>query len=95
MNDISIEINGRRVAVAQAYRARSNKYGNAYSHIVELSRVCSTNENILGLSGFNIVIVKLDRRIVFSGCEIESVDEQNGNTCELLCATSSKRFEFA
>ena len=89
--DIYIEVNGRRLAVAQGYKAKSSResryveafgseqpvgtVGGRQKHILELSRVCATKDAINDgidfhrLSGFNVVIVKPDRQIIYSSCE--------------------------
>lgn len=89
--DIYLEVNGRRLAVAQGYRAKSTResryveafgseqpvgtVGGRQKHLLELSRVCATREAVSdgidfhSLSGFNVVIVKPDRQIIYSGCE--------------------------
>lgn len=97
-NDIYIEVNGRKLAVAQGYKAKSvreSKYieamgssepvatvGGRIKHQLELTRVqiSGTGDGIdfHSISGFNVVIVKPDRRIIYSGCEWLSVDESAG-----------------
>ena len=88
---IYIEINGRRLAVAQGYKvktSRESRYieafgseqpvgtvGGRQKHILELSRICATRDAVsdgidfYSLSGFNVVIVKPDRQIIYSECE--------------------------
>lgn len=46
--------------------------GGKVRHWVELSRVClcdSSGIDFYSLSGFNVVIVKPDEKIIYSGCE--------------------------
>ena len=97
--DIYLEVNGRRMAVVESYRARStrrNRYVEAFGeeepvgvsrgplrHEVELSRVRACSEagdgvNFCDLDDFNLVIVKPDRRIVYTGCRWSSLEESAG-----------------
>lgn len=54
------------------------------SYVLELSRVYVTRQNLgesvdfYELSGFNLVVVKPDCRIVFSGCEWADIEESAG-----------------
>lgn len=95
--DIYIEINGRRLAVAQGYKAKSTResryveafgseqpvgtVGGRQKHLLELTRVCATREAVgdgvdfHSLTGFNVVIVKPDRQIIYSGCEWGEISE--------------------
>lgn len=96
-NDISIEVNGKKLAAAQSYRARTDrdsKYIEAFGsrepvgciggkprYLIELSRVTAANpavgDGVLfhELSDFNVVIVRPDRKIIYSGCEWSRIDE--------------------
>lgn len=53
-------------------------------HYIELSRVYICNSNMsdevsfFDLTNFNLVIVKPDRRIVYSGCEWSQINESAG-----------------
>ena len=89
--DIYLEVNGRKLAVVEGYKAhsaRESHYVEAFGsaepvgtvpgktkHFVELSRVYACEGalddgvSFFELSGFNLVIVKPDRRIIYSGCE--------------------------
>lgn len=118
-NDISIEVNGRRLAVAQSYRARTTResraveafgsaepvgtVGGRVSHLLELSRVClsaaalSDGINFHELSGFNVVIVKPGRKIIFSGCEWDKIDETaalGSVVLESVSIVAAKRMEL-
>lgn len=118
-SDISIEVNGRRLAVAQQYRAqttRESRYVEAFGadepvgtvggrlkHVLELTRVSALSDAVSdgidfhGLSGFNVVIQKPDRRIIYSGCEWASIDENAnlGNVVlESVAIVASKRLEL-
>jgi hypothetical protein len=119
-SDISIEINGRRLAVAQQYRAqttRESRYVEAFGsaepvgavggkvkHVLELTRVSALADVIgdgvdfHGLSGFNVVIQKPDRKIIFSGCEWAAIDETaslGSVVLESVSIVASKRLELA
>lgn len=118
--DISIEINGRKLAVAQQYKAqttRESRYVEAFGstepvgtvggrvkHVLELTRVCALAEAVgdgidfHGLSGFNVVIQKPDRRIIYSGCEWATIDETAslGNVVmESVSIVASRRMELS
>ncbi len=95
--DITIEVNGRRLAVAQSYRARSTRDSRPVEafgqkepvgtvagrcvHRLELQRVqlleeaASDGIDFFALSGFNVVIAKPGRRVIYSGCEWSNIDE--------------------
>lgn len=92
--DIYIEVEGKRLAVAQSYKARTTKesrYVEAFGsrepagtaegrvkHVLELTRVCAAiggEINFHELSGFNVVIVRPDRKIIFSGCNWTGIQE--------------------
>ena len=119
-SDIYIEINGRRLAVAQGYRARTTREsryieafgslepvgtaGGRVKHVLELTRVCLDGAaigdgiNFHDLAGFNVVIVKPGRKIIYSGCEWSAIDENAslGNTVlESVTIVASKRMELA
>lgn len=118
-NDIYIEVNGRKLAVAQRYRAKTTResayveafgsaepvgtVGGRVNHVLELSRVYVYGDslgdgvNFHGLSGFNVVIVKPDRKIVYTGCEWSSIDEDAplGKTVlESVTVVASRRMEL-
>lgn len=95
--DIYLEVNGRKLAVAQSYKARASresKYVEAFGssepvgtvggrvqHLLELSRVCLADRGLTdgvdfyALDNFNVVIVKPDRRIIYSGCQWAEIAE--------------------
>ena len=115
-NDIAIEVNGRRLAVAQSYRAktsRDSKYVEAFGarepiatvggrvqHLLELSRVvveAGDGVDFHNATGFNVVIAKPDRKIVYSGCEWSAIDEvANLGTVvlESVSIVAAKRMEI-
>jgi len=95
--DIYLEINGKKLAVAQSYKAKSTResryieafgsaqpvgtVGGRVKYQLELTRVCLA-DSTLGepirfhdLSGFNVVIVKPDCKIIYSGCEWSAIAE--------------------
>lgn len=98
--DIYIEVNGKKLAVVEGYKAyskRESRYIEAFGesepvgtvsgktkHYIELFRVyiCSSNMSdevsFFDLTNFNLVIVKPDRRIVYSGCEWSQINESAG-----------------
>lgn len=117
--DIYLEINGRKLAVAQGYKAkttRESKYieafgqaepagtvGGRVKHVIELSRVCMStlqSSDSIGfheLSGFNVVIVKPDRKIIYSGCEWADISEGislDDVMVETITAVAKKRIEL-
>ena len=115
-NDIYIEVNGRRLAVAQSYRAktsRDSKYVEAFGsaepvgtvggriqHLLQLSRVHISGDAVdfHAISGFNVVIVKPDRKIIYSGCEWSAIDETlsvGGVVLESVSIVAAKRMELA
>jgi hypothetical protein len=92
--DITIEVNGQKLAVAQSYRARSSRQarpveafgekepvgtiGGRCVHQLELSRVQMFGDSGVDfheLDGFNVVIAKPDRRVIYSGCRWSDIDE--------------------
>lgn len=117
--DIYLEINGKKLAVAQGYKAKSTResryveafgspqpvgaVGGRLRHSIELSRVCATKEAVgdgvdfHNLSGFNVVIVKPDRQIIYSGCEwgeIMEVATLGEVVLESVSIVASKRMEL-
>lgn len=119
-NDIYIEVNGKKLAVAQSYRAqtaRESRYVEAFGHaepvgtvggrqkhILELSRVSVSNAalgdgiDFYSLSGFNVVIVKPESKIIYSGCEWAQIEENAslGNVVlESVSIVAAKRMELA
>ncbi len=94
--DIFIEVNGKKLAVVESYKAQStqsSRYIEAFGekepvgtvsgrmkHVISLSRIYTCYDesgtvNFYELHNFNLVIVKPDRRIIYSGCEWASVKE--------------------
>ncbi|MBC8585330.1 hypothetical protein H8705_07010 [Oscillospiraceae bacterium NSJ-64] len=116
--DIYIEIDGKRLAVAQSYKAkttRESRYVEAFGslepvgtvggrikHVLELTRVyvIHTNEteniDFHGIEDFNVVIVKPDRKIIYTGCQWSSIDESvalNDMVYETLTVIAKNRME--
>ena len=95
--DIYLELDGKKVAVVQSYKAAAKKsersieaFGErepvaaitaAASYTVELTRLYATDLAISDgirfhdLENFSLVIVKPDRRIVYTGCNWSRIDE--------------------
>ena len=86
--DIYIEVNGTKVAAAQNYRSRYveafgssepvGTVGGRVQHWIELSRVClcqAQGVDFYELSGFNLVIVQPDCKIIYSGCEWSDITQ--------------------
>lgn len=94
--DIYIEIDGRRLAAAQSYKAKSTQdsraveafgcaepvgtVGGRVRHVLELTRVrlletAAEGLDFYGLEDFNVVIVKPDRKIIYSGCRWSAIGE--------------------
>ena len=73
------------------------------THVLELTRLYATDEAIqdgidfYSLSGFSLVICKPDRKIVYSGCQWSSIQENGtlGNmVLEKVTIVASKRLEM-
>lgn len=117
--DIYIEINGKKLAIAQGYKARTTResryveafgsvepvgtVGGRVKHLLELSRVYVSGQvnaehlSFHELSGFNVVIVKPDRKIIYSGCEWADISESaslNEVMLESVSIVASKRMEL-
>lgn len=118
-SEITIEVNGRTLAVAQSYRAKStqeSRYVEAFGtiepvgtiggrtkHQLELTRVATLTEamddgiDFYTLTDFNVVIVKPDRRIIYSGCAWSNIEE-NANlgepVLEQVSIVASRRLEL-
>lgn len=117
--DIYIEVNGKRLAVAQGYKLKTVKesryieafgseqpvgtVGGRLKYVLELTRVCASREaagdstDFYGLSGFNVVIVKPDRQVIFSGCEWGEILESaplGDVALESVTIVASKRMEL-
>lgn len=103
--DIYLELDGKKIAVVQSYRAESKKQSRlieafgektpvavvsaGISHRLSLTRLYATDEAICDgidfhtLDDFSLVIAKPGRRIVYSGCCWESIEE-NGELGETV-----------
>ena len=115
--DISIEVNGQKVAAAQSYRvqsARESRYieafgsrepvgtvGGRVQHKIELTRVClcqTEGIDFYNLSGFNLVIVQPDCKIIYSGCQWSSIGETGAlgaMVVEKITIVAARRIETA
>jgi hypothetical protein len=117
-SDIYIEVNGRKLAVVENYKARAsreNHYIEAFGekepvgttggkthYIIELGRVYAADTlvsdgiSFYSLSDFNLVIVKPDRKVIYSGCEWSNITEgaEIGDVIiEKITLIASKRLE--
>lgn len=117
-SDIYLEVNGRRLGVAQGYKAKTTKesrYVEAFGskepvgtidgktrHVLELTRVRliggsqADGVDFYGLRDFNVVIVRPDRKIIYSGCQWSDIYEaaQAGDLLlETVTLVASKRLE--
>lgn len=114
-SDIYIEINGKKLAAAQSYRAKSTKESRSIEafgskdpvgsisgklrYVVELSRIIPSNSsdaNFFELDNFNVVVVKPDKKIIFSGCQWFDLVEQIGvheTMLETVSLIATKRIE--
>lgn len=118
--DIYIEINGKKLAIVEGYKAYSKRdsiYIEAFGesepvgtvagktkHYVELSRVYASDEalkdgiSFYDLSGFNLVVVKPDKKIIYSGCEWSNISESagiNDTVIEGVSLIASHRMEIS
>ena len=116
--DIYLEVNGKKLAVVESYKAKStcdSQYVEAFGqsepvgtvagrirHTIELSRVYAYEEtsnskvNFYDLHNFNLVIVKPDRKIIYSGCEWSGINESaslNNTVIENVTLIAAKRME--
>ena len=78
--------------------------GGKVRHLLELSRVCISGTaledgiDFHSLSNFNVVIVKPNGKIIYSGCEWAFIDEKatlGSVVLESVSIVASKRMEIA
>ncbi len=118
-SDIYIEVNGRRLAVVESYKAktvRESRYIEAFGqsepvgtvagrvrHVIELGRVYATDTTVrdgisfFDITDFNLVIVKPDRRVIYSGCEWSDIVESvtiGDVIAERVTVVAAKRAEL-
>lgn len=116
--DIYLEVNGRKLAVVESYRARSDRelypveamgesepsamqFGRT-RYTLELNRVypcdaAGDGVDFHALQGFNLVVVKPDRRIVFTDCQWSSITESagiNDTLMEQVTLSAGRRLEW-
>ena len=115
--DIYVEIDGRRLATAQSYKAKASKesryveafgsaepvgtVGGRVKYLLELTRVAVSEQageglDFYGLEDFNVVVVRPDRKIIYSGCQWASIDESvalSDMLYETLTAVARSRME--
>lgn len=104
-SDIYLELNGKKIAVVQSYKASASKteklieaFGETepvaavtgrLSYKLVLTRLYATDEAIADgidfheLDDFSLVIVKPDRRVVYTGCRWSGIEE-NGELGETV-----------
>lgn len=116
--DIYIEVDGKKVAVVESYKAKTvrefstiKEFGSSDAvcvlsgnsmHTLVLRRVylvaTATDEiNFHSLNNFTIVIVKPNKRILYTGCQWNSIDEglSIDQPCiETITVTAAKRLEI-
>ena len=117
--DIFLEVNGRKLAVVESYRSRSDRdlypveslgeteptavQSGRTRNTLELNRVFACDNsgepsvNFHDLSDFNLVVVKPDRRIVYTHCQWSSITESagiNDTLMEQVTLTAGKRMEW-
>ena len=73
--------------------------GGRARHVIELSRVvaCGETLDVYSLSDFNLVIVRPDKRIIYSGCEWSGITEKanlNDTILENVTIAATKRMEM-
>ena len=115
-SDIYLELDGKKIAVVQSYKAKTKRTGKSVEafgesepvatiggqrvYTIELTRLYATDTAIAdgidfyGLSDFSLVIVKPDRRIVYTGCcwsEIEENGQLGEMVAEKITLTAKKR----
>ena len=96
-SDIYLELDGKKIAVVQSYRARATRseqiveafgeqepvatIASQLHYKLELTRLYATDDavsdgiNFHDMKDFSLVIVKPDRRIVYTGCEWSEIEE--------------------
>lgn len=117
-SDIYIEIDGKKVAVVQSYKAVTTRSSTAVeafgedepvatigaqkTHTLQLTRLYATADAVRDgisfhkLENFSLVIVKPDRRVIYTGCEwsgIEENGELNAMVAEKVTLVATKRIE--
>ena len=118
-SDIYLELDGRKIAVVQSYRARATRseqvieafgeeepvatIASQLHYKLELTRLYATDDavsdgiNFHDLKNFSLVIVKPDRRIVYTGCEWSEIDEDGRlreMVAEKITVIASHRVEY-
>ncbi len=116
--DIYIEVEGKKLAVVESYKAKSScvsqrieafgqnePIGTVSGRVVytiELSRVYTCEENINNqinfyeLNDFNLVIVKPNKKVIYSGCHWTTINESaslDNNVLENITLVATKRME--
>ena len=94
--DIYIEVNGKKLAVAQSYKSiatRESREVEAFGSVepvgtisgriryqIQLSRITLVGQmgdgvDFYSLEDLNLVVVKPDRKIIYSGCQWSEISE--------------------
>ena len=79
--DIYLELDGRKIAVVQSYRAKA---------------AISDGIDFYNLTDFSLVICKPDRKVIYSGCEWSGIQEDgelNATVAERVTLTAARRIE--
>ena len=111
-SDIYLELEGKKVAVVQGYTAKASKsarnveaFGESEpvatiegqrKYTLELTRLYATDDAVSDGIDFSLVICKPDRKIIYSGCEWSTIQEEgqlNAMVAEKITVVASKRIE--
>lgn len=117
-SDIYLEMDGKKVAVVQSYKAKASKSSQSVEafgesepvatiegqrrYTLELTRLYATDSavsdgiNFYDLTDFSLVICKPDRRVIYSGCQWSSVQEEgqlNAMVAEHVTVVAARRIE--
>ena len=81
--DIYLELDGKKIAVVQSYRAESKKQSRLIEAFGEKTPVAVVSAGISHRLSLTRLYATDDRRIVYSGCRWESIEE-NGELGETV-----------
>ena len=105
--DIYLELDGRKIAVVQSYRAKAAKSSKNIEAFGESEPVAtiegqksytaiSDGIDFYNLTDFSLVICKPDRKVIYSGCEWSGIQEDgelNATVAERVTLTAARRIE--
>ena len=100
--DIYLELDGRKIAVVQSYRAKAAKSSKNIEAFGESEPVAtiegqkSYTVDFYNLTDFSLVICKPDRKVIYSGCEWSGIQEDgelNATVAERVTLTAARRIE--